>query len=158
MRTPVHLLQVLRGHREVKIHELVLHPSGLTDDHHQGALRRHLDQPHLLQGGMLQLGAGKEDQVIGELGHQFDGVLDNQGQLARLPGKERLDLALFISCEIPLAHQPVHVVAVTLLGWNATGRGMGLFDQAHLLQVCHFVADGGRADAETGTCAQLFWS
>ena len=45
-------------------------------------------------------------------------------------------------------HEPVHVKTISLDGRDTSCRSMGLFQISFILQVLHFIADGGAADAQ----------
>ena len=139
--------EVVLGQGRGHLDDTLLDPARVGDQDQQKAVLAERDQLDVPDGGAGQRGVLDERHLAGDLGQQahrapHDVVeVDGPGQevLDRpaLGGAQRLDLG-----------EPVDEQPVALVGRDPPGAGVGLGDEALLLQDRHVVADRGRRDAQ----------
>ena len=133
------------GFRQVggQADEPVTHDVRVGHHHDDESVALHHQQIEPPDGHAAQTGGEGEGGVIGELGHHPARLVQHPVQLPHPHGQGLVDALGLLEGELVLLHQLVDIEPVALGRRDAPGGGVGLFQQAHRLQIRHFVADGG---------------
>ena len=122
------------------------HNAAIRHDHDQCADitdRHQLDCPN---AGFLSLGGQHHSGVVSQAGKHLRGVVDHVAHLLHPALKVLLHALAVRRGNLAMLEQLIHIQAVGLGGGHATRRHMRLIQIPQLLQIAHFIANGGWAE------------
>ena len=123
--------------------DLVFHHAGVGHHHHDESALLHHQQIVPLHCHPLWAGRDGEHRVVADLGEDLAGLVDDPVQLLHLQVQRSVDPLRLLKGQLVLPHQLVDIQTVTCGGGDPPGGGVRLFQQPHLGQVCHLIANGG---------------
>ena len=118
------------------------------DDQHDDGPRARRDDLDPLDLHRLGGDGGRDGRALGVVGEGLGRVLQEPVGIGVAHVEERVDLALLLLREGLAVHELVDVDAVAQMGGHPPRRGVGLFEQPHVEERRHIVADGGGGHLE----------
>jgi hypothetical protein len=135
------------GQRAVHLDQPLLDPPGVGDEHQQQPVRGEVHDLEVADRAARQRRVLHDGHLAGQLGQQADRAPDHVVEVDR-PLEEGLDGPLLGAGQRLDRRQLVDEQPVALVGRDPAGAGVRVGDVALVLEGCHVVADGGRADPE----------
>ena len=120
----------------------IFYQSGTVRDNDHNGFFINRNQLNGFNGSVFNGGNHPKGGKVGNVGKGRRNILNNVIQLSDFVEHGPAHLLDFSSSHPITFHQAVNIEAKSLTGRNPTGRGMRLYQKAHLLQIAHLVSNG----------------
>ena len=135
---------------ERQLDELVFDNFIVGHDHQNEASGTGHDDVEPLNCGGIGCGGHGHGGQIGHFGDHLAHLGDDLIHFLHFQFQRLVQTLGLIHAQPIILHQLIHIQPVAGRGGDASGRGVGLLQQAHLGQVRHLVADGGGTAVNAG--------
>src|SRR5712692_2825390 len=146
VQIPSRLIQFILAKILIETDDFVLNDVRRRHEHYQDAFIRQSQELDVLETVLSQRRPHDYSHILRERGKHMRGSFHQTIG----PGASRINLAdalnrpAVAARKTRVAQNVIDVIAVSLIGGNATGRGMRLLEQSRLFQFAHHIADRRR--------------